>query len=181
MEGGGRRSYTNAAAPLTGLGLDFGFITPETFPLPSLHGRLRAVSEDIHNVRGFAVLRGIPVDRYDRRENVAIFAGLSSHVGRQRARQDHNFDGKPAAVVISHITDLRSAQSGKAVIGSPAYTNDAQAFHNDSGDVIALYMIEECAKGGESLLASSWRVYNELARERPDLIRTLAGDWPVDR
>lgn len=29
------------------------------------------------------------------------------------------------------------------------------------------------AKGGESKLASSWRVYNELARTLPDIIKTI--------
>jgi hypothetical protein len=65
-------------------------------------------------------------------------------------------------------------------IGSPAYTTDKQVFHTDSGDVIALLCLEESAEGGLSKLSSSWRVYNELAATRPDLIRTLAEAWPVE-
>lgn len=140
---------------------------------------LRRISHDVHEVRGFAVLRGIPVDKYTRHENVVIYGGMNSHVGIQRGRQDHHFLGNPADVVISHIRDLRSGHSRS--IGSPAYTNDAQAYHNDSGDLISLFMLDTSAEGGESEIASSWRVYNELAKHRPDLIRTMAEDWTVDR
>ncbi|KAK4133930.1 hypothetical protein BT67DRAFT_449990 [Trichocladium antarcticum] len=34
--------------------------------------------------------------------------------------------------------------------------------------------------GGQSYLASSWKVYNELAATRPDLIPTLAEPWATD-
>jgi len=53
-------------------------------------------------------------------------------------------------------------------------------FHTDSGDVIALLCLETAAEGGESMLSSSWRVYNELAATRPDLVRTLAEPWPAE-
>jgi hypothetical protein len=46
--------------------------------------------------------------------------------------------------------------------------------------VIALFALSEAAKGGQSYLSSSWKVYNELAATRPDLIRTLAEPWAAD-
>ena len=62
-------------------------------------------------------------------------------------------------------------------IGAPAYTTDKQVYHTDSGDVVSLLALSTAAEGGTSRLASSWRVYNELASTRPDLITTLAEDW----
>jgi hypothetical protein len=40
--------------------------------------------------------------------------------------------------------------------------------------------LHPAGSGGESKISSSWNVYNILARERPDLIHTLAEDWVVD-
>lgn len=42
---------------------------------------------------------------------------------------------------------------------------------------MSLFCLGTAARGGESKLASSWRVYNELAKTRPDVIKTLSDDW----
>ncbi|EME86378.1 uncharacterized protein MYCFIDRAFT_89106 [Pseudocercospora fijiensis CIRAD86] len=156
-----------------------GFIDQDTFPLPQLHHALREISNEIHNGRGFKVLRGLPFAKHTREENVIIYAGVSSHVASIRGRQDHQFEGRPADVVLNHVKDM-SASVEASKIGSPAYTTDKQVFHTDAGDIIALACLETAASGGESKLSSSWTVYNELARTRPDLIRTLAEPWAAE-
>lgn len=158
------------------LGKPLGYIDQSTFPLQHLHESLRKVSKDVHTGFGFKVVRGLPVDQYNREDILAIYAGLSAHVANTRGRQDHQWNGKSADVVLNHIFDL-SAKIDAHKIGAPAYTADKQVFHTDSGDVIALLCLEEAAHGGQSKLSSSWRVYNELAATRPDLVRTLAEPW----
>ncbi|KAF2634588.1 TfdA family taurine catabolism dioxygenase TauD [Massarina eburnea CBS 473.64] len=153
-----------------------GYVNQETFPLPQLHAKLRQVSKEIHEDFGFKVVRGVPVDQHTREEVLIIYAGLASHIAPVRGRQDHQFDGKPADVAVNHIKDM-SAKVDASKIGAPAYTTDKQVFHTDSGDIIALLCLETAAEGGKSKLSSSWRVYNELAETRPDIIRTLAGPW----
>ncbi|KAM7197561.1 hypothetical protein V8F33_005527 [Rhypophila sp. PSN 637] len=161
------------------LGKSLGFVNQETFPLPNLHNTLRDISREIHNGHGFKVIRGVPVSKYTREENIIIYAGISSHVAPIRGRQDHQHDGKPADVVLAHIKDL-TAKVDANNIGAPAYTAEKQVFHTDIGDVIALFALGESAEGGQSYLSSSWKVYNELAATRPDLIRTLAEPWAFD-
>jgi len=156
-----------------------GYITQETFPLPILHTVLREVSRELHFGHGFKVLRGIPVTEHTREENIIIYAGVSAHIGSQRGRQDNKFEGKPADVVLNHIKDL-TATADKNKIGAPAYTAEKQVFHTDAGDIVSLFALSTAAVGGQSKLASTWRVYNELAETRPDLIHTLAGDWVAD-
>lgn len=156
-----------------------GHISPGTFPLTSLHTKLRNISKEIHRGFGFKVVRGLPVDKHTREENIIIYAGLASHIAPIRGRQDSSYDGKPADVVLNHIKDLSGVYDAHK-IGAPAYTADKQVFHTDSGDIIALLCLEEAAEGGQSKVSSSWRVYNELAATRPDLIRTLAEDWPTE-
>ncbi|KAI0880503.1 Clavaminate synthase-like protein [Annulohypoxylon maeteangense] len=161
------------------LGLSLGHISQQTFPLPRLHSELRRLSDELHNGHGFFVIRGLRVDEHSREENIIIYAGLSAHIAPKRGRQDKKFDGKPAAVTLSHIKDL-SGPGNNAVIGSPAFTTDKQVFHTDSGDIVSLFALETAAEGGASKLASTWRVYNEIARTRPDLIHTLTGNWDIE-
>lgn len=160
------------------LNLALGNIDQQTFPLPKLHNVLRDFSRELHFGHGFKLLRGVPVWNHDREENIIIYAGISSHIAPVRGRQDHSFDGKPADVVLNHIKDLSATQ--KDVIGAPAYTTDKQVFHTDSGDIVSLFALNTAAEGGTSRLASTWRVYNELASTRPDLIKTLSQDWIAD-
>lgn len=118
--------------------------------------------------------------KHTREDSIIIYAGVSSHIAPIRGRQDHQFDGQPADVVLAHIKDLSNVvDAGK--IGAPAYTTDKQVFHTDVGDVIALHCLETAAEGGQSKLSSSWTVYNELAKTRPDLIKTLAEPWASEK
>ena len=147
--------------------------------MPKLHDTLRAISRELHLGHGFKVVRGVPVDKYNREENIIIYTGISSHVAPVRGRQDHQWQGKPADVVVAHIKDL-TKQVDASKIGAPAYTTEKQVFHTDAGDIIALFALGEAAEGGQSYLSSSWQVYNVLAETRPDLIRTLAEPWASD-
>ncbi|KAL6231247.1 hypothetical protein BDW75DRAFT_248046 [Aspergillus navahoensis] len=162
------------------LNLPLGLVNQETFPLPKLHDNLRLISQEIHLGRGFKVIRGVPVDEYTREENFIIYAGITSHIAPVRGRQDNNWQGRPADVVLAHITDL-SRKVDTKTIKAPAYTTEKQVFHTDAGDVITLFALEEAAEGGQSYLSSSWHVYNELARTRPDLIHTLAEPWIAEQ
>jgi hypothetical protein len=138
------------------------------------------LSHELHHGHGFFVLRGINPDEYSREENIIIYAGVSSHIAPVRGRQDSKYNGQPADVVLAHVTDL-SAGNDNGVIGSPAYTTDKQVFHTDTGDIVSLYALNVAASGGASKLASTWRVYNELAETRPDLIHTLTKPWDVEK
>ncbi|KAF4123821.1 Taurine catabolism dioxygenase TauD, TfdA family [Geosmithia morbida] len=168
-----------AVAHFKSLGLSLGHISAETFPLPKLHPELRRLSGELHHGHGFFVIRGVDVDAHTREENIIIYAGISSHIAAQRGRQDHKYDGRPADVVLAHIRDLSHSDSNK-VIGSPAYTTDKQVFHTDAGDIVSLFALGTAKEGGASKLASTWRVYNEIARTRPDLIHTLSGTWDLE-
>lgn len=155
-------------------------MSKQTFPLPDLHAALRNIFDEVHNAYGFKVLRGLPVAKHTREENVIMYAGVSAHVAPVRGRQDHQFEGRPADVMLNHIKDMSSIVDASK-IGAPAYTTEKQVFHTDAGDGIALLCLETAAEGGQSKLSSSWKVYNELARTRPDLIRTLAEPWAAEK
>ena len=105
-----------------------------------------------------------------------IYAGVSSYVGSRRGVQER---GEDSRVVLAHIKDLTETHPLKT-IGAPAYTTDKQVFHTDAGDIISLFVLQTAVEGGLSRISSSWRVYNELAETRPDLIKTLSEPWVFD-
>jgi len=164
----------NFTQVIVGLGLHFGHISSQNFPLPTLGPVLLELSQELHQGRGFFVLRTIPVNSYSKEDNILIYAGISSYVAGTRGVQDKN------GGVLSHVKDLSQSHL-KGIIGGPAYTTDKQVFHTDQGaDVVSLFALQIAAEGGISRISSSWRVYNELAATRPDLINTLSQPWPVD-
>ncbi|KAL0576214.1 hypothetical protein V5O48_005781 [Marasmius crinis-equi] len=162
-------------AHFKGLDKPMGSINRDTFPLPTLGSKLYSFAEELYSGRGFFVLRTIPVDSYSRSDLAIIYAGISSHVGSARGKQDGT------GAVLAHIKDLTVSHAHeKGGIGNAAYTTDGQVFHTDVGDLIALLAIQVAAEGGTSRIASSARVYNEIAATRPDLIKTLSEPWVLD-
>jgi len=80
-----------------------------------------------------------------------------------------------------HVKDLGLVIPDSELRQSP-YARNSQPFHNDVCDILAMYVQEAAAQGGESHLASAAKVYNEIAATRPDVIRTLAkDDWVFDK
>ncbi|KAF5379909.1 hypothetical protein D9757_007223 [Collybiopsis confluens] len=164
-----------ALAHFKTLDKSMGYISKETFPLPTLSAILESLAHELYSGRGFFVLRTIPVDNYSKTDLAIIYAGISSHVGSARGKQDGT------GAVIAHIKDLTVSHAHeKGGIGNAAYTTDKQVFHTDVGDLIALLAISQSAEGGISRISSGGRVYNEIAATRPDLIKTLSEPWILD-
>ncbi|KAK0474936.1 hypothetical protein IW261DRAFT_535872 [Armillaria novae-zelandiae] len=175
-----------------GTGKALGYISKETFPLPTLGPVLKDLARELYSGRGFFVLRTIPVDQYTKTDLAIVYAGtfsrflciylglcllsgLSAHVGSARGKQDST------GAVLAHIKDLTVSHAHEeGGIGNSAYTTDKQVFHTDVGDLIALLAIQSAAEGGVSRISSGGKVYNDIAATRPDLIHTLAEPWPLD-
>jgi len=156
-----------------------GYVNQTTFPLPTLSPLLREEAKNLSSGRGFFVLRGLKPDIHSIEENIIIYTGVSSYIGPIRGRQDSKLlpgTNTKQSSMLNHIKDL-STTSVAGNIGAPAYTTDKQVFHTDAGDIVSLFCLNTATSGGESKLASSWRVYNELAETRPDVIKTLSEDW----
>ncbi|EXJ68661.1 uncharacterized protein A1O5_08455 [Cladophialophora psammophila CBS 110553] len=158
----------HALAHFKSLNTPPGYIDETTFPLPKLHFALRDISRELHFGHGFKVIRGNPVTRYSREDNIILSADLSSHNASLRARQDSRYNGEPADVVLSHIKDL-SASKEKTALAPPLTRLTSKC----STPTVPL-------TGAKVDCASTWRVYNELAATRPDLIETLSQDWIAD-
>lgn len=147
-------------------------IGPEDFPLRWLAPVLRRLRAAILEGRGFVLLRGLPADRYDLEELAAIYIGIGRHLGAIRSQ---NAQGH----LLGHVCDLGHSQDNPEQRGYRAA--GPLGFHTDSVDIVALLCWRPARRGGESRIASSATVYNEVLRRRPDLVPALFGDIYRDR
>ncbi|RDI78681.1 hypothetical protein Vi05172_g11250 [Venturia inaequalis] len=155
--------------------LDFDSVSKETFPLPNLGKKLEQIALDLHCRRGFSVIRGLDPRDYCVIENTIIYLGITSYIAEKRGCQDSSGN------MMIHVKDL-GKQVLKAELRQSPFASNAQPFHNDVCDILAMYVQEQAADGGESHLASCAKIYNEIAATRPDVIHTLAApNWVFDK
>ena len=152
---------------------DIAAIKAADFPLPTLGARLKArVDAEVLNGRGFLLLRGLPVERWTMRESATAFYGLGAHLGSARSQ-----NGK--GHVLGHVQDLGLDVNDPNV--RIYQTHERQTYHTDSCDIVALLCLKTAKSGGLSALVSSTTIFNEMRRQRPDLLKLLFQPIATDR
>jgi hypothetical protein len=161
-----------ACQPLVAREADIARITRADFPLPKLGPRLLALLDELLNGRGFMLLRGLPVERYDMRMAATAFFGIGTWLGNARSQ---NAKGH----VLGHVRDMGLSSRDPAV--RIYQTNERQTYHTDSCDVVGLLCLKTAKRGGLSTLVSSTTIFNEMRRRRPDLLALLFQPIATDR
>ncbi len=151
---------------------DLAKITKDDFPLPTLGPILEDLRQEVLDGRGFAVIRGIPIEDYDRAAQATIFWGLGQWVGHGRSQ-----NGK--GHLLGHVCDLGYDADNPDV--RIYQTTERQTFHTDSSDIVALMSLKKAKEGGFSAVVSASTVYNEMLRRRPDLAKLLFAPIATDR
>ena len=156
-------------------GLGIVDISKDDFPLPILGPVLDDIRHDVICGRGFALLRGLPVDRYSIEESAIIYFGLGTHMG---IAIPQNMKGH----VLGHIKDLGRNEFDP---NSRIYQTTArQQFHTDTCDIAGLLCLHPAKSGGKSAIISAATLYNEVRRRRVDLLQLLfqpfSADWRGD-
>ncbi len=151
---------------------DIGQITKEEFPLPNFGRHLAKLRETLIHGIGFEVIRGLPIANYSREIAATVFCGVGAHLGSARSQ---NAKGH----ILGHVRDVGA--DAKDPNTRIYQTAERQTFHTDSSDVVGLLCIREAMEGGESLLVSTATIYNEMLRQRPDLVALLFDPIATDR
>lgn len=147
-------------------------IMPQNFPLPGLKPKLDAVLHELLEGRGFIMVRGFPVQNYDRESAAIAYLGLGRHFGALRSS---NAKGH----LLGHVKDVGADMSS----GNTRFyqTNRRLEYHTDSADLVGLLCLQTAKLGGESFIASSMTVYNEICKRRPDLVEAAFLPFATDR
>jgi hypothetical protein len=143
----------------------------DDFPLPAFATRAVAWS-DLLSTRGFLLLRRFPTDRLDPAAVELAYLGLGLQLGTP-VGQDAQ------ATLLGHVRDEGIARTDPSV--RLYRTRARQDFHTDGADLVGLLCLQRAASGGESRIASSAAVYNELLLRRPDLVDVLYEPFYWDR
>ena len=142
------------------------------FGLPILGPVMKTILAELLEGRGFVLLRGLPVERMTREEQAIAYLGLGSWLGGFRSQ---NAKGH----LLGHVKDLGLDIQDPRV--RYYQTNRGLEYHTDSVDVVGLLCLQSAKAGGESYLASSMTVYNEILKKREDLLPALFEPFPTDR
>jgi Taurine catabolism dioxygenase TauD, TfdA family len=153
-------------------GRAMGAISPEAFPLPRLAPVLERIKRELLEGRGFAVLRGLPVERLSTEESAVAYLGIGSHLGGFRSQ---NAKGH----LLGHVRDLGLDIKKPTV--RYYQTNRALEYHTDSCDVVGLLCLKTSKSGGESCIVSSVTLHDEMLRRSPEHWRALFNAFPTDR
>ena len=147
-------------------------ITIETFPLPTLKPALEAILDELLDGRGFVMMRGFPVERYDIAAAAIAYLGLGRHFGTLRSSNGRGH-------LLGHVKDVGADISN----GNTRFyqTNRRLEYHTDSADIVGLLCLQTAKRGGESFIASSITLYNEILKRRPDLLPAAFTPYPTDR
>lgn len=152
--------------------IDLARISAKDVALPILTARLQEILDEVLNGRGFALIRGLPLDRWTKREAALVFLMIGAHLGNLRMQ---NAQGH----LLGHVMDL--GQSSNDPNTRIYQTRERQTHHTDSCDVVGLMCLRTAKSGGLSSLVSSTTIFNEMRRRRPDLLRVLLEPVETDR
>jgi hypothetical protein len=147
-------------------------LSPANFSLPTLGPALRAILKELLEGRGFILLRGLPVQSWSRERQALAYLGIGAWLGRFCSQ---NAKGH----LLGHVKDLGLDIRDPNV--RYYQTNRKLEYHTDSVDIVGLLCLRPAKAGGESYIASSMTVYNEILRRRPDLMPALFEPFPTDR
>ncbi len=147
-------------------------ITREHFVLPTLAPELARLTDVLINGRGMVLIRGVPVDRYDKGRASAIYWGIGTHVG-------HPWPQNAKGHLLGDVTD-----QGRRVDDPTARGNEIGGvpfpYHSDGSDLVGLFCLDAGASGGASLVANALAIHNELVRTEPELAAELYAPFPYD-
>ncbi|MFN9925432.1 MAG: TauD/TfdA family dioxygenase [Phenylobacterium sp.] len=121
--------------------------------------------------RGFLVLRGVPVDRWDLDTQKLFMRVLGLQFGRLGYQN-------PQGDVIGEVRDTGADK--RDPFARLYATAGEFRFHCDASDLVGLLCVRPAAEGGQSKVASSVTVYNELLRRRPDLAARMFEPMALD-
>lgn len=141
------------------------------FPLPTLAAAIERWRDQIANGRGFQVIRGVPVQRWSQLDAERFFWCFGLHFGKPGAQN-------PRGDLLGHVRDegISKDDPGVRYYRTAAHIR----YHCDMADVVGLLCLRKAREGGQSRIASSVSVYNELVRRKPALVRRLYRPFYLD-
>jgi hypothetical protein len=157
-----------AVAAVERRGMDILDIRAEDFPLPHFDRGLAELRDEIHEGRGFNLIRGIPIADFTKAQAGIAFWGIGTRFG-------HMLSQNAKGHMLGHVKDFGADYEKINIRG---YQTSAEMnFHSDQCDYVALMCIHPAKQGGASRIASSVTLYNEMLKTHPELVKELVEEF----
>jgi len=132
--------------------------------LPQLASRLARVQHDLEHGSGAVFMRGLPAGDLDQAILARVFWIIAAHLGSPLSQ---SAEGE----LIFSVADAGYAPDDPRTRGPN--TRRKLSYHTDRCDVIGFCCHRQAKSGGENRIVSSMALYNEILKQRPDLLTVL--------
>ena len=143
------------------------------FPISIAATEINNSVEEVLKGRGYTLIRGIEIERYNQHECEMIYWGIGTHIGKpvSQNRKGHTLGHVRDQGLSTDDPDVRLYQ-----------TASQMDFHADflPVDVLGLFCLKKAQKGGLSHVVSSLTIHNIMLEERPDLLEVAYKNFYID-
>lgn len=153
-------------------GIELRNVTRAKFEMPTFGPVLDGLRDEIINGRGFAVIRGLPVERYTQEQTATAFWGIGQYFGELVSQ---NAKGH----LLGHVKDLGYTRENPSHRGYQ--TSEELLYHSDSCDMSVLLCLNPAKSGGVSRIMSSVTLHNEMLKRKPEWVEGLSAALYRDR
>jgi len=150
----------NMLADLHMRGAIFPNITKDDIDIVAATSSLDAIIDELQNGRGFALLRGLPIDRYNDDQINTIYYAIGLYMGQPVSQN-------PKGDLLGQVINVGDSSKKDTRVYE---TNLYLPYHTDPSDVVALLCVRKAKLGGMSSLVSAAAIYNEIISHQPELL-----------
>ncbi len=165
-------------------GKELAALLAEDFPLPSFAEDAARLRRELRRGRGFMMVKGLPIEKYDDREAAMIYWGMGAHLGTtlpQNVKGERLYSVRDEGQSIAKEYGTVGVRFSKTTEPLYFHTDSAPALMGNTPDVVGLLALRVAKTGGESVLVSANSVHNLILRERPDYLARLYRCFHFDR
>jgi hypothetical protein len=147
------------------------------FPCAAFAGTLKSVLTALEGGRGFAIIDGLPRERYSPPEMQALYWLVGQLLGRPFAQ---NVQG-------TLLYDVRDTGQDLSQGARFSVTSYESSFHTDNSfgdsilDYVGLLCLHTAKAGGLSQVVSGYAAHNRLLADHPDVLALLYEPFHIDR
>jgi hypothetical protein len=151
-------------------GLSLADLSASNFPIGGVHAKLATGMREVSQGRGFCVFRGLPVQRWGEDLTSLVYWGMAQHLGSPGVQN-------PQGEQLGHVKDYGEGPGMQRLYR----TKLDIGFHCDGAQAVGLLCLNAARSGGQSRIASSVTVFNELVQVDPGLASRLFRPIFMDR
>lgn len=166
------KELRGAVDHIKSVGLAMADLSREIFLLPTFGPKIEGWRDAILSGPGFVLVKGLPVAVWGEEDSTLAYWGLGHCLGIPGAQNPDN-------ELLGHVVDYSEEKTNPLVRRYRTAGNID--FHCDAADVVGLLCLRPAKDGGQSRIASSVAIYNEIQSRDPAVAARLFEPFMVDR